>query len=345
LLVACTSSSDQVTGLPGYAKSVAEFESRLDTLRVRLQIPGMSAAIASDGRIAWQRPFGLADISANAPVRDTTAFHLASLTKMFAAVVLLRLADSGLIALDDPVSKYGVQIPNPGAVRVRHLMSMTSGGATPGEQFQYNGDRFALLDGVIRQSSGRSFADLVSAWIIRPLALTRTAPNVDDAASFQYVEKDAAAYRATMAKPYALADGSVTASRYPSLFSVAAGMISTAADMARFSLALDSGTILSSASRARMYAPAQNAAGQTLPYALGCFSQLYQGVRIVWAYGLWTANSSLLIKVPDRGLTFVVLANTEQLSARYRLGAGDLLDSPVAREFLNTFVFNSTPLP
>jgi hypothetical protein len=65
----------------------------------------------------------------------------------------------------------------------------------------------------------------------------------------------------------------------------------------------------------------------------------------VWAYGLWNSISSLLIKVPDRGLTFVVLANTEELSRNYPLGAGKLLDSPVAREFLNAFVFNSTPLP
>jgi CubicO group peptidase (beta-lactamase class C family) len=306
----------------------------------------MGAAIASNGRVAWQKPFGLADVSANAPVRDTTTFHLASLTKMFAAVVLLRLVDSGLVSLDDPVSKYGIQIPNSGTIRVRHLMSMTSEGATPGEQFQYNGDRFALLDGVIRQSAGgRSFADLVNAWIITPLSLTRTAPNVDDPASFQYSGKNASAYRATMAKPYALSNGMVRLSTYPTLFSVAAGLISTASDVATFSLALDSGSLLSAASRTLMYTPARTSQGQTLPYALGTFSQVYQGVRVVWAYGYWTANSSLIIKVPDRGLTFVVVANSDRLSSPYPLGSGALLESPVAREFLNAFVFNSTLLP
>ena len=340
-IAACSEGTNQVTGLPGYAKSLSEFESRLDTLRVRLKIPGMSAAIASNGRIAWQKPFGLADLSANAPVRDTTAFHLASLTKMFATVVLLRLADSGVIALDDPVSKYGVQLAG---VRVRHLMSMTSGGAVPGETFSYDGDRFALLDQVIRQGSGRTFADLVNAWIIKPLALTRTAPNVEDAVSFQHSGLDAGAYRSSMARPYTLSNGAATASRYPGLFSTAAGLISTSADVARFSLALDAGTILSAGARTQMYAPTRSSRGD-LPYALGCFSQVYQDVRVVWAYGLWTAISSLIIKVPERGLTFVVLANNEQLSAPYRLGAGALLDSPVAREFLNAFVFNNTPLP
>lgn len=302
----------------------------------------MSAALAHGGRLAWQQSFGLADVDANAPVSETTTFHLASLTKMFAAVVLLRLADSGVVSLDDPVSKYGVQLPG---VRVRHLMSMTSGGPVPGESFSYNGDRFALLDQVIRQGSGHTFAELVNSWILKPLALSRTAPNVEDAAAFQHTGLDAATYRASMAKPYSLSNGSLAPSRYPALFSTAAGLISTSADVARFSLALDSGALLSDSSRARMYAPARNSRGETLPYALGCFSQVYQGVRVVWAYGLWTAISSLIVKVPDRGITFVVLANNEELSAQFRLGAGVLLDSPVAREFLNAFVFNSTPLP
>jgi CubicO group peptidase (beta-lactamase class C family) len=148
-----------------------------------------------------------------------------------------------------------------------------------------------------------------------------------------------------MAKPYTLSNGSVAASRYPNLFSTAAGMISSALDVAKFSLALDSGAILRPSMRELLYAPASTTAGAPLPYAFGCFSQTYRGVRVVWAYGLWTSISSLLIKVPDRGLTFVALANTEELSRNYHLGAGELLDSPVALEFLNAFVFNAAPLP
>ncbi|HYV99178.1 MAG TPA: hypothetical protein VE967_17100, partial [Gemmatimonadaceae bacterium] len=80
--------------------------------------------------------------------------------------------------------------------------------------------------------------------------------------------------------------------------------------------------------------------GVTLPYAFGCFSQVYKGVRVVWAYGYWTAISSLLIHLPDRGITFVVTANADRMSAGYPLGAGKLLDSPIATEFLNAFAFN-----
>jgi hypothetical protein len=68
-------------------------------------------------------------------------------------------------------------------------------------------------------------------------------------------------------------------------------------------------------------------------------------VRIIWHYGYWVANSSLIIKVPDRGLTFVVLANTDGLSSHYPLGSGQLETSPWARLFLDTFVIGSVALP
>ncbi|HJU75986.1 MAG TPA: serine hydrolase domain-containing protein [Gemmatimonadaceae bacterium] len=338
-------SGSRVTGLSGRATSLNEFERRLDTLRMMLKIPGMSATIAANGRIAWQKAYGLADVGGAVAVADTTSFHLASLTKMMAAVVLLRLVDSGLVSLDDPVSKYGVTVTSGGTVRVRHLLTMTSGGATPGESFSYNGDAFGLLDEVIRRSAGRPFADLANAWIIEPLGLEHTAPNVDDQTAFAFTRRDAGVFRANMAKPYTLSGGSVVPSRYPGYFGTAAGMIASATDVARFSLALDAGTLLRAAMRDSMYTPPRTSNGTALPYALGCFSQMYNGVRIVWGYGLWTAISSLLVKVPDRGITFVVLANTEELSRNYGLGAGKLLDSPVAREFLNAFVFGDARLP
>ena len=55
----------------------------------------------------------------------------------------------------------------------------------------------------------------------------------------------------------------------------------------------------------------------------------------------WTANSSLILKVPDRQLTFILLANTDGLSSPYPLGAGTLESSPWAREFLDAFVLGS----
>ncbi len=301
----------------------------------------MAAAIGQDGQVAWQHSFGFADLEARLAVADTTTFHLASLTKLFSTVVLLRLVDSGLVSLDEPVSAYGVTIPGSGTVRVRHLLSMTSSGATPGDRFLYDGDRFALLDAVIAGASGRSFADLATAWIIAPLGISRTAPNVENQA-FAFSGLNSTAYRATMAKPYTIQNGKASRSNYPTSFSVSAGMISTAADVVRFAQALDAGTILAGPMRDLMFTPTVTSSGSTLPFAFGCFSQEYNGVRVIWSYGYWTAISALLIHVPELGVTFAVLADADRLSADYALGAGHLLDSPVAQEFLNAFVFHRT---
>jgi CubicO group peptidase (beta-lactamase class C family) len=93
-----------------------------------------------------------------------------------------------------------------------------------------------------------------------------------------------------------------------------------------------------------MFTASRSTAGEALPYGLGWFVTEKQGVKIVWHYGLWTAISSLIVKVPERGLTFVVLANTSGLSAPYDV-TGDLMNSPWAAEFLNAFVFGSARLP
>jgi CubicO group peptidase (beta-lactamase class C family) len=110
-------------------------------------------------------------------------------------------------------------------------------------------------------------------------------------------------------------------------------------------LALDRGDVISASARDAAFAPTISLSGDTLPYGLGWFSTRYKGERIVWHYGFWTAISSLIIKVPSRGLTFVVLANTDALSSFYPLGAGRLDTSPWARAFLDAFVFGTAAVP
>jgi CubicO group peptidase (beta-lactamase class C family) len=122
-------------------------------------------------------------------------------------------------------------------------------------------------------------------------------------------------------------------------------MTSSAMDYAAFSMAMDRDMFLTPATKARAYTAAVGGNGGPLPYGLGWFVSDYKGVRVIWHYGLWTAASSLVIKVPSLALTFVLLANTDGLSAPYALGAGRLEDSPWAREFLETFAIARLPLP
>ena len=69
----------------------------------------MSAVIADRGHIVWSHGFGLANVERNERVDSETIFHLASLTKSYAATVLLQLVDEGRVALDARVADLGIK--------------------------------------------------------------------------------------------------------------------------------------------------------------------------------------------------------------------------------------------
>jgi len=320
------------------ARSLDEFQSRLERLRIDGRVHSLSVVIAREQTIAWSRTLG-----GGAAIADTTVFHLASLTKPLAATVILQLVDEGSVSLDDPVSMYGIAMPNAGSVLVRHLLSHTSAGV-PGSSFAYDGNRFSLLDSVIRRSTGQSFANALQERIIVPLGLRHTAPSPHSPA-FAASGLDRDAYLANLANGYRWSGTGFLPTAYETVFNSAAGLTASARDYAAFSMAMDRDAFLAPATRELAYTAARGASGAALPYGLGWFVSDYKGVRVIWHYGLWTASSSLVIKVPSQGLTFVLLANSDGLSAPYPLGAGRLDTSPWAREFLETFAIARLPLP
>ena len=336
--VGCRSASE-----PAPARSIAELEQRLDELRTRYHIAGMGAAIAKDQSLVWTRGFGLSDIAGNRRVSDLTVFHLASLTKPIAATVILQLVDEGKVSLDDPATKYGIILPADGTILVRHLLSHTSEGV-PGTHYSYNGNRFGYLDSVIARADGRSTAQAIQARIIDRLGLSATAPNTASP-DFAVTGKSKSEYLATVATGYTWAASTFISTGYPTYFGAAAGLMSTASDYASFSMALDRDALLQPATKALAFTPTRDAEGRELPYGLGWFSTLYKGERIIWHYGDWTANSSLIVKIPSRGLAFVLVANTEGLSSPFPLGSGQLASSDFARAFLDAFLSNAPPIP
>lgn len=322
------------------ATSLEDFRAHLESLRATGHIHALSAVIAKNQSIVWSASLGGTDPVPFA-VSDTTVFHLASLTKPLASTVILQLVDEGIVSLDDPASKYG--IPLPASVLVRHLLSHTSEGV-PGTRYAYNGDRFALLDAVVAQAAGKPFAEAVQERILTPLQLKHTAPTPQSAA-FAASGLDRNAYLANVVPGYTWNGAGYVPTAYQTLFSTAAGLTASARDYAAFSMAMDRDAFLRPATKALAWTPVTGPSGQTFPYGLGWFATDYKDVRVIWHYGYWTASSTLVIKVPSQGLTFVLLANTDGLSAPYRLGAGNLDDSPWAREFLETFAIARLALP
>src|SRR4029453_16640466 len=87
------------------------------------------------------------------------------------------------------------------------------------------------------------------------------------------------------------------------------------------------------------FTPTVSTKGEPLPYGLGWFTQNYKGTKLLWHYGYWTGNSSFILKVPEQNITFIIMANSDNLSRPTDLGSGDTLSSPVGMAFLKTFIF------
>ena len=82
-----------------------------------------------------------------------------------------------------------------------------------------------------------------------------------------------------------------------------------------------------------------NSAGVALPHGAGWFVQYYNGEQVVWQFGMSeNASSSLMITLPARGLTLILMANSDGLVRLYSPANGDVSVSPFAKLFLNLFV-------
>ena len=121
--------------------SVAPFtplQQQIETLRKEHDIPGASIAVIENGRIAWARGFGLADLASGRRVTADTLFQAQSITKTLTALATVKLLAAEEIALDEPVNRYltGWTIPENDftkkvPVSFRMLLNHTGGLSNP----------------------------------------------------------------------------------------------------------------------------------------------------------------------------------------------------------------------
>jgi hypothetical protein len=144
-----------------------------------------------------------------------------------------------------------------------------------------------------------------------------------------------------LATPYAIdARGRAAPSSYAAnTLTPASGMISTVRDLEQFDLAVKKGVVMRPEWRTLAWTPPADANGEPLPHGYGWFVQNYNGGKMVWQFGVSDgASSSLIITLPQRGLTLILLANSSGLARPFDLSAGDVTVSPFARLFLSIFV-------
>ena len=368
LLSACAQTSSKITGLPADQDPTEYFRQEMDRLRKNNGIPGMAVAVLKNQQVVFAEGFGYADLANRIPATADTPFNIASLSKTLAAAVLMKLVEEGRLDLDaamadilkntdftydvgtfhgyasvcekikefsrEPDFEYAFLLKNYRCeeenITVRHHFTHTAQGE-PGETYRYNGFLFSFLSLVAEEASGRPYPDLLVDNIIAPLEMKDTIPATSVERRDQILAKRARYYRVGFG-------GEFEPSEYPVTLSSSAGIVTTVLDMAKFDIAMDYNLIVSAESKKAMFSRTISNSGKPLPYGLGWFVQEHEGVKLVWHYG-WApkAYSSLILKVPEKNISLILFANSEGASANFHLGRGDVLKSPFAVSFINSF--------
>jgi CubicO group peptidase (beta-lactamase class C family) len=225
------------------------------------KVPGMVWGVVIDGRLAHVGTVGVRDRASNSPAAADTAFRIASMSKSFTVLAILKLRDEGKLSLEDPVSKWipeFARIPLPtrdsAPLKVRQLLSHSTGlpednpwgdqqlsstdaqmtgwlklgipfSTPPDTRYEYSNYAFGLLGRVVAKAAGMQYEKYVHDQILKPL-------HMDDS-TFQFsnvpANRRAIGYRIQPDGSYLeeppLPEGA---------FSSAGGLLTTAGDLGKY---------------------------------------------------------------------------------------------------------------
>lgn len=297
------------------------------------QAVGASVAIVRDGKIVYVREFGKRSL-AGPPADAGTKFEIGSLTKQFTAAAILQLKERGKLALEDRVAKYIPAFPHASEITLRHLLNQTSGlpdfvetnhfvkishesqgtfakiermaagplHFAPGSQWEYSNTNYVVLGRIVEIVSGLRYRDYVRLHLFAPAGMHASAFLADE----PRLSNAARGYWRGMSGKGPLSP----APAVPESWTWSAGdVVSTAADIARWDLALQSGRIISASGYALMTRPATLAGGKTDDYGFHWWTDPYRGHRLLSGLGDTYGQSSCNDVFPAEHLDVVVLEN------------------------------------
>lgn len=179
-----------------------------DNFRLDAHIPGLVYGIVQDGHLVHVRGFGIQDLESHRPVNADTLFRIASMTKAFTALTLLKMRDDGKVRLDALAEEYvpelqGWKYPTEDSprIRVRNLLNHVAGLVTddpwgdrqtslpeeqftqmlregvpftrpPASAFEYSNMGFALVGRIVKNVSKRPYAEVVTETLLSPLGMS-----------------------------------------------------------------------------------------------------------------------------------------------------------------------------
>jgi CubicO group peptidase (beta-lactamase class C family) len=317
---------------------------------VKHKIPGLAVAVVKNGRILKLKGFGVASVEFDVPMKENTIFQLFSVSKIFTGVAAMRMIQEEKLSLEAPVTDFIERLPADWkAIQVRHLLTHTSGlpemsanprfrclsedqkrrvtveeeigfiaemplKFRPGERFSYHQSGYRLLGMMIQKLTKRAYSDFLQENIFSPLEMTST----------RFGGTESIVIKGRSSTSYSRESGDLRAWIYP--FSMrdypAAGLNSSASDLAKFFIALDAGKILSTRNLQVLWSPMKVGEGAESNYGLGWTLGNYKGRRVVGHEGggaIWVAH------FPSEHLSIIVLCNLNGARAdEIQYGIADL---------------------
>lgn len=335
LLLGCASAED--TGRPTLD---VRLQRALDaTLDVTGTLAASVAIIFPDGS-TWARAAGIADREADRRSEPDTRFAVASITKMFTAALVFRLAEQHRLSIGDPLSRWVPDFPGAAQISVRELLGHTSGvgrsndlasaqpnraweptevlqeleptACAPGECVHYSDTNYVLLGLVAERAGGRPFVELLHRELLDPLGLDETYLQGSERPSGHVA--DVYDHGGEL-----ISDGSVNVptTDFVTRNGAAGAIASTAADIAAFGQQLFSGHVLTPASLGAMANLDRSDSLPSIPpsdltsYGLGVEARVITNREVVGHSG---STGSLLAHFREEDVTIAVLLNGAPLS-------------------------------
>jgi CubicO group peptidase (beta-lactamase class C family) len=316
--------------------------------------PGCAVLVVKDGKMVFEKGYGVAELRTREKIGPQTNFRLASLTKEFTAMAVMLLVRDGKLRYDERLTDIFSGFPEYGkGITVRQMLNHTSGlmdyedimaaqhpgvpeekipqihddgvldllrqqtgtRFAPGTRWEYSNSGYVLLGLVVERRSGMNFGDFLQARIFQPLGMTNTI--LYEKGKNEVPHR---AYGHTLgAGGWRETDQSSTSATRGD-----GAMYSSLEDMAKWDRALTEHTLLSEkemepaliSATGPNGAPLQTLDGTVAPlYGFGWFLDVYRGHRRYWHYGETVAFRNAIDRFPDQRLTVIVLSNRLETDA------------------------------
>tara|TARA_R110002096_G_scaffold191561_1_gene372957 strand:- start:235 stop:1668 length:1434 start_codon:yes stop_codon:yes gene_type:complete len=332
----------------GIAQSdIQNVERKIDSLfaEYNFETAGVAVAVVKDGKIAFKKGYGMANLEYDIPITPQTIFHVASVSKQFTAFSIYLLENQGKISFEDDIRKYIPEVPNFGKpITIKHLLYHTSGlkdqwalltlagwrmddvitteqiiklvsqqkelNFPTGTQFKYSNTGYTLLAEIVKKVSGQTFSEFTEENIFQPLAMKNT----------QFYDDHEKLVK-NRAYSYGQENG-VFKKRTLSYSNVGAtSLFTTVEDLAEWSMNFEKPIVGDSELIEKFNEPAKldNGKpvimgiidGETIYHAKGQFFRNYRGLSLFNHTGGDAGYRTYLARFPDNRFSVIALSNDE----------------------------------